>query len=189
MFKRSKVSLAAALALGVVTLPALAQDATQRVEITGSSIKRIDAETSVPVSIFRKADIDRSGATNVQEFIDRLTANNGGGRALGESIGESSAPGQTGASLRNLGRERTLVLLNGRRMPSYPFSGLGVDLNSIPLSAIDRIELLRDGASAIYGSDAIGGVINFITRRDLIGGEISASVERPSAAGGGQRAA
>lgn len=189
MFKRSRVSLAVAVVVGSVASGSVVAQDAQRVEITGSSIKRIDAETSLPVSIFRRADIDRSGATNVQEFIDRLTANNGGGRALGESIGESSAPGQTGASLRNLGRERTLVLLNGRRMPAYPFSGLGVDLNSIPLSAIDRIELLRDGASAVYGSDAIGGVINFITRRDLIGGEISASVERPSAAGGGQNGA
>ena len=188
MFKRTNVSAAAALALGSMAMfavaPVLAQE-SQRIEITGSSIKRIDAETALPVTIYKREDIDKTGATNVQEFVDRLTANNGGGRALGESIGETSAPGQTGASLRNLGRERTLVLLNGRRLSAYPFSGLGVDLNAIPLAAIDRIELLRDGASAVYGSDAIGGVLNFITRKDLQGGEIGASFEVPNATGGG----
>ena len=186
MFKRTKISSCALLALGgALLVPALPAFAQQRIEITGSSIKRIDAETALPVTVFKREDIDKTGATNVQEFVDRLTANNGGGRSLGESIGESSAPGQTGASLRNLGRERTLILLNGRRLSAYPFSGLGVDLNAIPLSAIDRIELLRDGASAVYGSDAIGGVINFITRRDFKGGEVTASIEQPTAAGGG----
>jgi iron complex outermembrane receptor protein len=188
MFKRTRISGAAALAIGglavIASAPAFAQE-VQRVEITGSSIKRIEAEGALPVTIFKREDIDKSGATNVQEFVDRLTANNGGGRSLGESIGETSAPGQTGASLRNLGRERTLVLLNGRRLSAYPFSGLGVDLNAIPLAAIERIELLRDGASAVYGSDAIGGVLNFITRKDLRGGEISGSFEQPMAAGGG----
>jgi iron complex outermembrane receptor protein len=136
------------------------------------------------VSIITRQDIDRTGASNVQELIDRLTANNGGGRALGESIGESSAPGQSGASLRGLGRDRTLLLLNGRRLATYPFQGSGVDLNAIPLAAIQRIEVLRDGASATYGSDAIAGVINFITRKDLQGGEIAINYERPEMAGG-----
>jgi iron complex outermembrane receptor protein len=134
--------------------------------------------------VITKEDISRTGASNVQELIDRLTANNGGGRALGESIGESSAPGQSGASLRGLGRERTLLLLNGRRLSAYPFSGLGVDLNAIPLAAIERIEVLRDGASATYGSDAIAGVINFITRKDLQGGEIALNYEQPEMKGG-----
>ena len=183
MFKRKSVNTAALLALGVIAAPAMAQQQLDRVEITGTSIKRIDAETALPVSVITRDNIDKSGASNVQELVDRLSYNNGGGIAMGQSIGDSSATGQTGASLRGLGRARTLVLLNGRRMPIYPFSGQGVDLNSIPLAAIERIEVLRDGASATYGSDAIGGVINFITRKDWRGGELSVGLETPHSVG------
>jgi len=179
MFKRKSINLAALLALGAAALPVAAQQQLDRVEITGTSIKRIDAETSLPVSVISRESINKSGASNVQELVDRLSYNNGGGLALGQSIGDGSANGQVGASLRGLGRGRTLVLLNGRRLPVYPFSGQGVDLNSIPLAAIERIEVLRDGASATYGSDAIGGVMNFITRKDLQGGDISVGLEMP----------
>ena len=173
MFKRTIIT-SAVLALAATS--ALAQDAQklERIEITGSSIKRIDAETAVPLTVITRESIDKSGASNVQELVDRLSSNNGGGRSMGESIGDSNATGQTGASLRGLGRERTLVLLNGRRLAIYPFAGAGVDLNAIPLAAIERIEILRDGASSTYGSDAIGGVINFITRKDFSGVDINA---------------
>ncbi|WP_457349908.1 TonB-dependent receptor [Roseateles sp. P5_D6] len=183
MFKKSIIT-SAVLALAATS--ALAQDAQklERIEITGSSIKRIDAETAVPLTIVTRESIDKSGASNVQELVDRLSSNNGGGRSLGESIGDSAATGQTGASLRGLGRERTLVLLNGRRLAIYPFAGAGVDLNAIPLAAIERIEILRDGASSTYGSDAIGGVINFITRKDFRGGEVTAGYEQPQGIGG-----
>ncbi|WP_416761738.1 TonB-dependent receptor [Roseateles sp. So40a] len=183
MFKRKSINTAALLALGVIAAPAIAQQQLDRVEITGTSIKRIDAETALPVSVITRDNIDKSGASNVQELVDRLSYNNGGGIAMGQSIGDSSATGQTGASLRGLGRARTLVLLNGRRLPTYPFSGQGVDLNSVPLAAIERIEVLRDGASATYGSDAIGGVINFITRKDWKGGELSVGLETPHSVG------
>jgi iron complex outermembrane receptor protein len=183
MFKKTTIT-GAILALAATS--ALAQEAQklERIEITGSSIKRIDAETAVPLTIVTRESIDKSGASNVQELVDRLSSNNGGGRSLGESIGDSAATGQTGASLRGLGRERTLVLLNGRRLAIYPFAGAGVDLNAIPLAAIDRIEILRDGASSTYGSDAIGGVINFITRKDFRGGEVTAGYEQPQGIGG-----
>ena len=188
MFKKTKVCTSLMLAFGgtlaLGSLPAFGQQTLERVEITGSSIKRIDAETALPVTIIKRADIEKTGASNVQELINQVSSNNGGGRSLGESVGETSATGQTGASLRGLGRERTLVLLNGRRLANYPFSGLGTDLNAIPLSAIERIEILRDGASAIYGSDAIGGVLNFITRKDFRGGEITAGFEAPTLTGG-----
>ena len=188
MFKRTKLCSGLMLAFGgtlaLGASPTFAQQQLERVEITGSSIKRINAETALPVTIISRESIERSGASNVQELIDRVSSNNGGGRSLGESVGETSATGQSGASLRGLGRERTLVLLNGRRLANYPFSGLGTDLNAVPLAAIERIEILRDGASAIYGSDAIGGVINFITRKDLRGGEISAGFESPTQQGG-----
>ncbi|ANH66514.1 TonB-dependent receptor [Mitsuaria sp. 7] len=183
MFKRKSINAAALLALGAMALPAVAQQQLDRVEITGTSIKRIDAETALPVSVITRDTIDKSGASNVQELVDRLSYNNGGGIALGQSIGDSSATGQTGASLRGLGRARTLVLLNGRRLPTYPFSGQGVDLNSVPLAAVERVEVLRDGASATYGSDAIGGVINFITRKDWRGGELSVGLETPHKVG------
>jgi iron complex outermembrane receptor protein len=181
--------LGAALALafgGLLAVPAQAQEAQQldRVVVTGSSIKRLDAETALPVTIIKRADIDKSGASNVQELVDRLSSNNGAGLALGQSIGDSAATGQSGASLRGLGRERTLVLLNGRRLSPYPFQGAGVDMNAIPLAAIERIEVLRDGASSTYGSDAIGGVINFITRKDYQGGDITLSYEQPQDTGG-----
>ena len=183
MFKKTTITCAV---LALAATSALAQDAAklERIEITGSSIKRIDAETAVPLTVITRDSIDKSGASNVQELVDRLSSNNGGGRSLGESIGDSAATGQTGASLRGLGRERTLVLLNGRRLAIYPFAGAGVDLNAIPLAAIERIEILRDGASSTYGSDAIGGVINFITRKDFQGGEITAGFEQPQDTGG-----
>jgi iron complex outermembrane recepter protein len=183
MFKKTTITCAV---LALAATSALAQDAQklERIEITGSSIKRIDAETAVPLTIVTRESIEKSGASNVQELVDRLSSNNGGGRSLGESIGDSNATGQTGASLRGLGRERTLVLLNGRRLAIYPFAGAGVDLNAIPLAAIERIEILRDGASSTYGSDAIGGVINFITRKDFRGGEVTAGYEQPQATGG-----
>ena len=188
MFRHTKLCTGLVIAFGGLAIApgaVMAQEASlQRVEITGSSIKRIDAETALPLTIIKREDIEKSGASNVQELIDRVSSNNGGGRSMGESIGESSASGQTGASLRALGRERTLVLLNGRRLPSYPFSGLGVDLNAIPLAAIERIEILRDGASAVYGSDAIGGVLNFITRKDYQGRDLTVSMDKPTQKGG-----
>ena len=183
MFKKTIITSAV---LAVAASSAMAQDAQklERIEITGSSIKRIDAETAVPLTVVTRESIDKSGASNVQELVDRISSNNGGGRSLGQSIGDSAATGQSGASLRGLGRERTLVLLNGRRLAIYPFAGAGVDLNAIPLAAIERIEILRDGASSTYGSDAIGGVINFITRKDFRGGDVTASYEQPQGTGG-----
>ncbi len=183
MFRTTTIATAV---LALAATHALAQEAQklERIEITGSSIKRIDAETAVPLTVVTRESIDKSGASNVQELVDRLSSNNGGGRSLGESIGDSAATGQSGASLRGLGRERTLVLLNGRRLAIYPFAGAGVDLNAVPLAAIERIEILRDGASSTYGSDAIGGVINFITRKDFQGGEVTAGYEQPQGIGG-----
>ena len=185
MFKKTKLCTSVLIALsGLAATSAFAQQTLERVEITGSSIKRIDAETSVPVTVITRESIDKSGASNVQELVDRLSSNNGAGLSLGQSIGDSSATGQSGASLRGLGRERTLILLNGRRLSPYPFAGAGVDMNAIPLAAIERIEVLRDGASATYGSDAIGGVINFITRKDFRGGDLTVGLEVPSEKGG-----
>jgi iron complex outermembrane receptor protein len=158
------------------SLPALAQQApAQRVEITGSNIKRIDAETIAPVEVITREQIERTGQPTVADVLRRVPANSGG--SFGESFSNSFAPGAAGISLRGLGQKTTLVLINGRRTAGYGFAqnlqDTFVDLNSIPSSAVERIEILKDGASAIYGSDAIAGVVNIILRKDYRGVEAS----------------
>jgi len=152
-------------------------DNTQRVEITGSNIKRVDSETVAPVSIITRDQIERTGQPTAAEVIRSLPINTG---AYMEQSSNSFAPGAAGVSLRGLGQKTTLVLLNGRRTAGYGFAqnlqDTFVDLNSIPAAAIDRIEILRDGASALYGSDAIAGVVNIILRKDYKGFEGSVSV-------------
>jgi iron complex outermembrane recepter protein len=142
----------------------------ERVEVTGSSIKRVDAEGALPVQVLRREDIDKSGARNAAELIQNLPIFQGYTNA-GDSVGGGGG-GFSGASLRNQGETRTLVLLNGKRIApsgSQALTGAqaAVNLNNLPISAIERVEILSDGASALYGSDAIGGVVNFITRRDV----------------------
>ncbi|WP_394777856.1 TonB-dependent receptor plug domain-containing protein, partial [Undibacterium sp.] len=157
----------------------VAADATQRVEITGSNIKRTEKEGTVAIQTITAQDIKNSGATTVMDLLRASVPGMGTG-------GYNDTPSQNGfskgvatADLRNLGSTSTLILLNGRRMTPSAFANPNngqstlYDLNSIPVSALDRIEVLKDGASAVYGSDAIGGVINFITRRDYQGGELT----------------
>ncbi|OFA03709.1 TonB-dependent receptor [Duganella sp. HH101] len=164
----------------------------QRVEITGSSIKRIDAETALPVQIIRREDIDKSGVTTAAELLKNISANTAP-LSDGASItdGTSGQRGFNGANLRGIGVSSTLVLLNGRRLANFasPGDNAGVDLNNIPAGAIQRVEVLKDGASAIYGTDAIGGVINFITRKDYTGVELNASVAGTQEGGAGKRTA
>ncbi|MCX7219045.1 MAG: TonB-dependent receptor [Burkholderiales bacterium] len=160
---------------------AFAQDAPQRVEITGSSIKRVAAETALPVTIMKKADIERTGATTAQDLVN-LIPSNFGGQVLANNVGQVGAPST--ANLRGIGQNYTLVLLNGRRVSNYALGNNPVDLNSIPLSAIERVEVLRDGASALYGADAIAGVINFILRTDYQGIEASVNGSKPTQTGG-----
>lgn len=169
---------------------ALAQLApAQRVEVVGSRLPRIDAETALPLQIFRRDEIERSGAGSVEELLDRISAASGGFRqAMG--LGSGDTPGLSAASLRGFGAGETLVLLNGRRLANHAFTGAGgpsVDLHVIPLAAVERVEVLKDGASALYGSDAVAGVINFVTRQDYAGAEASTSVSATEA-GGGARA-
>jgi iron complex outermembrane receptor protein len=166
LFKWHQIEWAAVLA--VAALPVFAQQSLERVEITGSSVRRIDAESALPVQIIKREAIERSGYTSTADLIKNLPA------VMGSTV-ESAVVGQesfgfAGVSIHNVGENRTLVLLNGRRLS--PFGGQtltgaqnAIDLNAIPISAIERIEVLTDGASALYGSDAIAGVVNFITRR------------------------
>lgn len=151
----------------------------ERVEITGSSIKRIEAETALPVQVISREEIQRTGASNVEQLLQTVSAVSSSGGLTASSVSGATTGGISSVSLRGLTSIRTLVLLNGRRIAPYGigFTGdsVSVDVNSIPLAAIERIEVLKDGASAVYGSDAVAGVINFILRRDFTGGEISAN--------------
>jgi iron complex outermembrane receptor protein len=161
--------------------PAAAQEAAPkpvpRVEITGSNIRRSEAETASSVITVNRADIERSGKNTVAELLQDLAVDNQG--SVPASFGNGFAAGASGISLRGLGAASTLVLLNGRRMAPYGLADDGQkqfsDLNVIPTDAVDRIEVLKDGASAIYGSDAIAGVVNIILRRDFTGNTVRAA--------------
>ncbi|MBG6078447.1 TonB-dependent receptor [Rubrivivax gelatinosus] len=167
-------------ALVLTSMPASAQDA-ERIEITGSRIKRAASEGALPVTVISREQLDTSGATTVAEFV-RNTTFAGAGNFRPQS--GSSAQAFAGVDLRGLGSNRTLVLIDGRRVAKAPNVGDSVDMNSIPMAAVERIEILTDGASAIYGSDAIGGVVNIITRKDFDGLVLSAGITRPSIKGG-----
>jgi len=184
------VALAAAAI--VSTVMPLGAQAQQRVEITGSSIKRVDAETALPVQVITREDIDKAGVTTAAELMRAISANTAP-LSDGASItdGTSGQRGFNGANLRGIGVSSTLVLLNGRRLANFatPGDSAGVDLNNIPAGALQRVEVLKDGASAIYGTDAIGGVINFITRRDYRGLELGASIAGTQEGGAGKKTA
>ncbi|MYN25973.1 TonB-dependent receptor [Duganella levis] len=180
LYTQLAMALLAANAAAQTTEP---EPTMQRVEITGSLIRRIASETALPLTSIRAEDFARQGMTTVQQVLNSIPMNQTS-LSSAQSIG-SGTGGQSQADLRGLGGERTLVLLNGRRIASHPIIGDSVDLNVIPLSALDRVEVLRDGASAVYGSDAIGGVINFITKRQVKGGEVTVEAYQPQEEGGG----
>ncbi|MEP4102005.1 TonB-dependent receptor plug domain-containing protein, partial [Paraglaciecola sp.] len=195
MFTNSKLTKSIRLAIAVgaattaMTLPssAVAQEAVEEVEkisVTGSRIKRTDLEGSSPVQVIMRTDLIASGITNIGDILQEIPAVAGAGTNTAINNGGSGA---VRVSLRGLGSARTLVLLNGRRMPA---SGTGadasVDLSAIPTAVIERVEVLTDGASAIYGSDAIGGVVNIITRQDFNGFEINASYDIGTEEGDGE---
>ncbi|WP_223786574.1 TonB-dependent receptor plug domain-containing protein [Marinicella meishanensis] len=181
--------LVAATAFGPV---AQAQDSDDesveeqgKITVTGSRIKRSDVEGALPITVITREQIELSGESNAADFIRNLTFNSAG--SFRPQSG-SSAQGDSTVSLRALGSGRTLVLIDNRRLPVSPSTGSSQNLSTLPMGAIERIEVLTDGASAIYGSDAIGGVINVITRDDYQGAEImlgGAEVSIP--ANGGER--
>lgn len=167
-------------AASLITMqPALAQSGPtlQRVEITGSNIKRAEAETASPVQTVSRTDIEKSGKSTVAELLQTLAVDNQG--SVPTSFGSGFAAGASGISLRGLGAASTLVLINGRRVAPYGLADDGQkvfsDLNMIPVEAVERVEILKDGASSIYGSDAIAGVVNVILRKDYSGTTIKVS--------------
>jgi len=183
MFTKTKVCTGVLAALGgtllMTSLPVLAQG--QSVEITGSRIKRVDAEGALPITTISREEIAASGATTVAEFMRSVPfASTGNFRPQSGSSAQSLAE----IDLRGLGAERTLVLIDGRRAAKGPMIGDRVDVNIIPMAMIERVEILTDSGSAIYGSDAIGGVVNFITRKDFQGIELMAGASNPNVTGG-----
>ncbi|MEO8311897.1 MAG: TonB-dependent receptor [Caldimonas sp.] len=182
--RKTRLSSALMVACGGAMLSAgpaaLAQNASttlDRVEITGSNIRRISAETASPVQTLTREDIDKSGRSSVAELLQTLSVDNQG--SVPKNFGAGFASGASGISLRGLGTASTLVLLNGRRIAPYGLADDGQkvfsDLNLIPLDAVERVEILKDGGSAVYGSDAIAGVVNVILRKDYRGLALNAS--------------
>ncbi|MCC7216057.1 MAG: TonB-dependent receptor [Burkholderiales bacterium] len=170
-FQRKKVAIA--LGVGGVALVAggsvVAQDI--RVNVTGTNIKRVDTETSAPIEVITREDIQASGLQTIQEVVRQITANNNGGIAPSFTNGFSASG--SAVSLRGLGPNNTLVLVNGRRLANFGLADDGhasyPDLGQLPFDAVERIEVLKDGASAIYGSDAVAGVVNVILRQQFTG--------------------
>lgn len=191
-FERKQVALALAQVLGiggamvVVGTPAQAQDI--RVNVTGSSIKRVEAEGALPIDTVTRDDIARSGAQTVEQLLSTLSSFSSQNAVSGAGGVGASTYGRSTVSLRGLGDSRSLILVNGKRMAPFPSAGGGaaVNVNSIPLAAIERVEVLKDGASAVYGSDAIAGVVNFILVKNYNGVEAEVTAGTPTRSGGGQ---
>ncbi|WP_334178442.1 TonB-dependent receptor [Pseudoxanthomonas sp.] len=169
--------------------PASGARTLDTVTVTGSRIKRTDVEAALPITIIQKAEIEAQGITSAEQLLQFLNIASNGSDSLASNAGIAPADlrgnnGVSGANLRGQGADATLVLLNGRRVATHGLRGQAVDLNSIPFAAIDRVEVLRDGASAVYGTDAIGGVINFITRSDYRGITVNAGFDMTQEGGG-----
>ncbi|MGX5914999.1 TonB-dependent receptor [Aliidiomarina sp. Khilg15.8] len=181
-----RFSLCAVAITSVLSSPAvLAQqqsdddESFERLQVTGSRLNRTDLEGAAPITIIDRDLIDSSGYTNLQQLLERMPSAGVGTFSTRGNSQDSTANGGAAVSLRGLGSDATLVLINGRRVAVSSFAeGVAnsfVDINSIPVAAIERVEILKDGASAIYGSDAVAGVVNIILRDDFEGTELSAS--------------
>ncbi|HCU64279.1 MAG TPA: TonB-dependent receptor [Rheinheimera sp.] len=149
----------------------------ERIQVTGSHIKRNDIEGALPVTIIDRNMIDKSGFDNLQQLLERMPVTGAGTFSTRGNSQDSTANGAAAISLRGFGADATLVLINGRRVATSAFAegivNSFVDINSIPVAAIERIDILKDGASAIYGSDAVAGVVNIVLRKDYTGTEVS----------------
>lgn len=194
MFTNSKLakSIRLAMAVGaastamVASNSALAQEAeaessVEKIEVTGSRIKRTDMESATPIAVITAEDLKATGRFTVADALRNSTANQFG--SFNQRSG-SSAQSQATISLLGAGSDRTLVLLNGMRLPGSPsLGGTAVNLNMIPTAAVERIDIMKDGGSAIYGSDAIAGVVNIILKDDYEGLTISGGVTKSDAEG------
>lgn len=185
-----------ALAALSVSAPALAQTGPSSSEpelkeivVTGSYLRRTDIETASPVQVLTALDIERTGLTTVTDVVRTIAADNSG--TLPTAFGNAFAAGASGVALRGLTVNSTLVLIDGRRAANYAVADDGqrsfVDLNTIPLDAVERIEILKDGASSAYGADAIAGVVNLILKKQYTGAEVSAEIGKGQHPGGATR--
>jgi iron complex outermembrane recepter protein len=193
MFTNNKLSKAVrlAVAFGAASTAAfsgavVAQEAeeakeVERIEVTGSRIKRTDLESASPIFVMDREAIESAGQVSIGDILQQIPA---AGAALNTAF-NNGGNGATNMDLRNLGAQRLLVLVNGRRWISS--LGSTVDLNTIPTSSIERVEVLKDGASALYGSDAIAGVVNIITRKDFEGVEFSTYAGENASEGDGRK--
>ncbi len=177
-FLLSSITLAVYALMDQAAAQQAADDSSklQRVEVTGSSIRRIDAEAALPVTIMKASDMEDRGYTTIADALDSLT------------VAQNVIPGGNSSgsvmNMRGVGVTRTLTIMNGQRIPFEPTQAAFVNMDLIPRNAIDRVEILRDGASSVYGSDAIGGVVNFITKKQYQGAQIKTQVVRPEKDGG-----
>ena len=183
-----------------LTTPAFAQDASPpaaaetaddgaAIIVTGSRIKQDPAKSALPLQIISTDDLTREGINSPEQLISYLSTNGNGADNLASNADVTSGAqrgtnGLSAANLRGQGSASTLVLLNGRRVAAHGLTGSAVDVNQIPMAALERVEVLKDGASAIYGTDAIGGVINFITKTNFQGLALNAFTDLAEAGGG-----
>ncbi|MDF2178578.1 TonB-dependent receptor [Aliiglaciecola sp. CAU 1673] len=184
-FRSSTLAVSVSAALFAITNPTIAQETdqtsaqkTERIQVTGSRIKRADLEGPSPITMITREDIDSLGFENLQQILERLPVAGAGTFSTRNNSQDSTANGGAAVSLRGFGADATLVLVNGRRVAISAFAesivNSFVDINSIPVAAIERIDILKDGASAIYGSDAVAGVVNIVLRKDYVGTEVTA---------------
>ena len=183
--KLSTLSIAMLLAMSGVHAQSVEDNAEEKdiekIQVTGSRLKGVDLEGANPVQIFDRDDLTSRGYNTLSDFLrDLPQASSAGTFTENGGVGgnDGSPAGSAGVSLRGLGSSSTLVLVNGRRVAVDSFTNgfdSFVNVNAIPMSALERVEILTDGVSSVYGSDAIAGVVNFILRQDVEGHEVSAS--------------
>src|SRR5882724_219544 len=163
-----------------------ASDEMTEIVITGTRIRRVDTETASPVITINSTAIEASGLQTVGELVSQLPTVSGS--AVNPAVNNGGGFGEANVELRGLDAKRTLVLLNGRRV-GLVGSSSAVDVNQIPIAMIDHVEVLKEGAGAVYGSDAIAGVVNFITRKDVDGLEANVEYGQTSQSDGGHTSA
>lgn len=180
--------------LGFVAMPAAAAapaaEELQEVTVTGSILRRTDTETPSPVAVITAEDLEKRGINTVAEAVQRLSVNGSGAMSQGWNNGSNFASGASAPSLRGLTVQATLTVFDGLRMAPYPLADDGhrqfVDINTIPQAVVERIEVLKDGASSTYGADAIAGVVNVITKQEVTGLHMNASGGGRALGGGRQ---
>jgi iron complex outermembrane receptor protein len=187
--------LLASAATALPALPALAQETDsaarpiEEVVITGSRIRRVDEETASPVFVMDQSTIANTGVQTLGDLMMRVPAISGA--ATNPQVNNGGGTGESNVELRGLGAQRTLVLLNGRRINVLGANGTtsAVDINMIPINMIERVEVLKEGAGAVYGSDAIAGVVNFITKKNFDGADINVEYGRTGESDGEHQSA